>query len=75
MAEAPDRANLEKVGTIIESAPGRTVIEVSQANLREAMGHLLTIPNVHDLTVEDPPLEEVMRDLFTHNKDQAGHSA
>jgi len=69
--EAPDRTALEKVGRIIEFAPGRTVIEISQANLREAMGHLLTIPNVHDLTVEDPPLEEVMRDLFAHNKEQA----
>jgi ABC-2 type transport system ATP-binding protein len=74
-AENPDRELLEKIGSIIEFAPGRAVLGVSQANLREAMGHLLATPGVHDLTVEDPPLEEVMRDLFTHNKEQNGRSA
>lgn len=70
-AEAPDRAALEKIGTIVEFEPGRAVLTVSQANLREAMGYLLTNSGVHDLTVEDPPLEEVMRDLFAHNNKQA----
>lgn len=74
-AETPDRALLEKMGTIIEFAPGRVVLGLSQANLREAMGHLLATPGVHDLTVEDPPLEEVMRDLFMHNKEQNERSA
>lgn len=69
-AETPDRALLEKIGTIIEFAPGRVVLGISQPNVREAMGHLLATPGVHDLTVEDPPLEEVMRDLFNHNKEQ-----
>lgn len=67
--DAPDRDVLEKIGTMIEFVPGRAVLQVSQANLREAMGHLLTLTGIHDLTVEDPPLEEVMRDLFDHKKD------
>lgn len=70
-AEVPNREEIEKVGRIVEFAPGRTVLEVSQANLREAMSHLLMLPGIHDLTVEDPPLEEVMRDLFSHNKDRS----
>ncbi len=74
-AETPDRGLLEKIGTIIEFAPGRVVLGLSQANLREAMGHLLATPGVHDLTVEDPPLEEVMRDLFAHNKEHHERSA
>ncbi len=68
-AEAPDRSLLEKMGNLVEFAPGRAVLEVTQAHLREAMGHLLTTPGIHDLTVEDPPLEEVMRDLFAHDKE------
>lgn len=66
-SEAPDREALEKIGTIVEFAAARAVLAVSQANLREAMGHLLAVPGLHDLTVEDPPLEEVMRDLFAQN--------
>jgi len=68
--DSPDRALLEKMGTIIEFVPGRAVLQVTQTNLREAMGHLLAMTGIHDLTVEDPPLEEVMRDLFDHKKDQ-----
>ena len=35
-----------------------------QAELRAAMSYLLDALPVIDLTVEDPPLEEVMRELF-----------
>jgi ABC-2 type transport system ATP-binding protein len=69
-AETPDRALLEKIGTVIEFAPGRVVLGVSLANLREAIGQLLATSGVNDVTIEDPPLEEVMRDLFAHNKEK-----
>ena len=32
--------------------------------MRGAVGYLLDQASVADLTVEDPPLEEVMRELF-----------
>ncbi|HRI63574.1 MAG TPA: ATP-binding cassette domain-containing protein [Polyangium sp.] len=72
--ESPDRALLEKMGKVVEFAPGRAVLAISQGHVREAMGQLLATPGIHDLTVEDPPLEEVMRDLFAHDKEQ-GESA
>ncbi len=59
-----DRAALQRVGAVLELDPGRAVLQVSQAALREAVGHLLAFPDVTDVTVEDPPLEEVMRELF-----------
>ncbi|MCC6557139.1 MAG: ATP-binding cassette domain-containing protein [Polyangiaceae bacterium] len=59
-----DRAALQRVGAVLELDPGRAVLQVSQAALREAVGHLLALPDVTDVTVEDPPLEEVMRELF-----------
>lgn len=68
-SEALTRDALEQIGKIVEFAPGRAVLEVTQAHVREAMGHLLALPHVQDLTVEDPPLEEVMRDLFAHPKE------
>jgi ABC-2 type transport system ATP-binding protein len=59
------REELEKVGAVIELEPGRAVLSVKQATLRDAIAHLLAHAAVTDLTVEDPPLEEAMRALFT----------
>jgi ABC-2 type transport system ATP-binding protein len=39
--------------------------------VRAAVGHLLDQASVADLTVEDPPLEEVMRELFAKADAQA----
>ncbi|MBK9259150.1 MAG: ATP-binding cassette domain-containing protein [Polyangiaceae bacterium] len=69
--DPPDRETLEKIGTVIDFAPGRAVLGVPQTDLREAMSHLLALVGIHDLTVEDPPLEEVMRDLFAQNKERS----
>jgi ABC-2 type transport system ATP-binding protein len=68
--ESPDRELLEKMGKVVEFAPGRAVLAIAQGHVREAMGQLLATPGIHDLTVEDPPLEEVMRDLFAHDKER-----
>ncbi len=64
LTDAPDRAALERAGTIVELSAGRALLQVEQSHLREAVGFLLGLPSVSDLTVEDPPLEEVMRELF-----------
>jgi ABC-2 type transport system ATP-binding protein len=61
---APDREALARVGKVVEVGPTRAVLQVPHEELREAVGHVLKSASVNDLTVEDPPLEEVMRDLF-----------
>jgi ABC-2 type transport system ATP-binding protein len=58
------RALFERIGKLIELMPERAVIEVRKEELRNAMSALLENGSVTDLTVEDPPLEEVMRELF-----------
>jgi ABC-2 type transport system ATP-binding protein len=59
----PDEA-LQRLGTVISTSPTQAVLQVGQSELRAAIAHLLDQLPVTDLTVEDPPLEEVMRDLF-----------
>ncbi|MFO0762429.1 MAG: ATP-binding cassette domain-containing protein [Byssovorax sp.] len=59
-----DRALLDKAGHVVEIEPARAVLQVQKDSLRDAVSHLLGLPEVADLTIEDPPLEEVMRDLF-----------
>jgi ABC-2 type transport system ATP-binding protein len=61
-----DRAALERMGKVVELEAGRAVLQVKQAALREVVGQLLAEASVTDLTIEDPPLEEVMRELFAH---------
>ena len=62
------RGELEKVGQIVELDGRKGVLQVRQADLREAMSHLLASFPVGDLTVEDPPIEEVMRELFQRSE-------
>ncbi len=67
LSTPPDRAALERVGAVVEIDATRAVLTVDKGNLREAVAHLLSDPAVIDLTIEDPPLEEVMRELFARN--------
>jgi len=64
LAKAVDAKDLAALGQIIEHSGNSATIQVSQAELQSSVSRLLgTLPLV-DLSVEDPPLEEVMRDLF-----------
>jgi ABC-2 type transport system ATP-binding protein len=54
---------LAQLGELVKREAGRIVLQVADAKLRDAVSHLLTLP-VTDLSVEDPPLEDVMRAMF-----------
>ena len=54
----------ERVGTVVEYDATRAVVQVPDKALRDAVSELLAHDEIADLTVEDPPLEEVMRELF-----------
>jgi ABC-2 type transport system ATP-binding protein len=57
------RERLETAGRVVEHSDGKAVIQVKQTELRGAIERLLAMAVV-DLTIEDPPLEEVVRELF-----------
>jgi ABC-2 type transport system ATP-binding protein len=58
---------LRGLGTLVEATPSTAVYQVPQGALRDQVSRLLADLPVQDLTVEDPPLEEVMRDLFARS--------
>ena len=62
--EAGEAAAADRFGKITERSPERLVFQVPQGTLRDGVAHLLAELPVADLTIEDPPLEEVMRELF-----------
>jgi ABC-2 type transport system ATP-binding protein len=63
-ASTPDRAAIERIGTVMELEGAKAIVRVPRSQVRDAVAHLLLDPALHDLTIEDPPLEEVLRDLF-----------
>jgi ABC-2 type transport system ATP-binding protein len=71
------RQELAQVGEVVSCEGAQAVLQLPQARLRDGVAHLLGRLPIIDLTVEDPPLEEVMRDLFagTLSGAQAGAQA
>jgi ABC-2 type transport system ATP-binding protein len=55
---------LERLGRVVSSEGGRIVLAVADADLRDVVGHVLSVLRVADFGVEDPPLEDVLRTLF-----------
>ena len=67
-----NRADVEKFGAVTEHDPLRAALEVSPDELQRAVGGAMQALPVADLVVEDPPLEDVLRDLFERSRAERG---
>ena len=72
LARPVGEAELSRFGTVISAAGAQAVIQVAAAEVSSAVGRVLAALPVADLTVEDPPLEEVMSELFKTSRQAAG---
>jgi ABC-2 type transport system ATP-binding protein len=69
LSKPVDRKDLEALGgTLVDHRDAEAVVQVSQALLQAAVSRALASLPLRDLSVEDPPLEEVMRDLFAQGR-------
>ncbi len=59
-----DRADLADLGTVVRHGAGDTVLDVHKDAVNRVVTQALARLPVADLTVENPPLEEVMSELF-----------
>ena len=59
---------LAALGKVISNLPGEAVLQVPQEAVRDVVGRALATLPVKDLTVENPPLEEVMSELFSRTR-------
>jgi ABC-2 type transport system ATP-binding protein len=66
-----DRADAEALGEVVELDPGQVVLQVRPDRIQQAVGAAMAKLPVADLTVEDPPLEDVLRDLFNQARAKA----
>ena len=64
---AADR--LEQLGVVVEHEAHRVVLRVARTSVRDVVSHSLSVLPISDLSIEDPPLEDVMRQLFAKSGD------
>ncbi len=63
---------LSRFGTLVSATGAQAVMQVPAAEVSACVGRILAALPVTDLTVEDPPLEEVMSELFRNSRQAAG---
>jgi ABC-2 type transport system ATP-binding protein len=68
LSKPVERRDLEALGTVIDHRDAEAIIQVSQEHLQASVSRALSTMPLRDLTVEDPPLEDVMRDLFAQGR-------
>jgi ABC-2 type transport system ATP-binding protein len=59
---------LALLGRVVSSGPGEAVFQLPQESVKDVVGKVLATLPVADLTVENPPLEEVMSELFSRSR-------
>jgi ABC-2 type transport system ATP-binding protein len=64
LSRTVERADLEKLGTVVSADAARAVLSVPQPRLQTVVRDALAALPIVDLTIEEAPLEEVMRELF-----------
>ncbi len=69
------RARLEEYGTVAHFAPPRATLEVPREAATAASTRLLTDLAVADLSIQDPPIEEVIRIAFGETEQQPSGDA
>jgi ABC-2 type transport system ATP-binding protein len=59
-----ERADLDRLATVVTQDAAHAVLSVPAAKVSGVVRDALAALPVVDLTIEEPPLEEVMRELF-----------
>ncbi|QDU55631.1 ABC transporter ATP-binding protein [Aeoliella mucimassa] len=63
--------DLDRFGDVIEMVPPKVKLRVERSNISRVLSSVLADYSLEDVSVEDPPLEEVIADLFTQSSQRA----
>jgi len=66
-----DGADLSSLGEVESNEGLKVTLRVPRANTKEAAARALAQLPVADLTVEEPPVEEIIREVFSRGSDHA----
>lgn len=63
---APDLPyDVDSFGTVLERTPDKLTLEVQRARVAEVTSKLLSMSAVSDLSIDDPPIDDVIDRVFT----------
>ncbi len=68
LGQAVPEAELARFGELVSHAEAQAVLRVRGDEVAAVVGRLLSSLPVTDLTVEEPPLEDVMKELFAGSR-------
>ncbi|HET8733050.1 MAG TPA: ATP-binding cassette domain-containing protein [Anaeromyxobacteraceae bacterium] len=71
LGQPVQEAELARFGDVVSSLDGQAVLRVPGDEVAGVVGRLLASLPVVDLTVEEPPLEDVMKELFAAGRRSA----
>ncbi|PIY68664.1 ABC transporter [Candidatus Roizmanbacteria bacterium CG_4_10_14_0_8_um_filter_39_9] len=64
----PPIHELSMMGTVLSHDENQIKLEVARGKSNEVASHILKQYTVADLNIEEPPIEEIIRSLFSRNK-------
>lgn len=64
-------SNLGQYGELLETVPPKVKLRVDRSNISRVLSTVLADYSLEDVSVEDPPLEEVIAELFTQSSNAA----
>jgi ABC-2 type transport system ATP-binding protein len=68
LAQPVPSAEVARLGNVVSHGETQVVLQAGAAEVAGLVGRVLSALPVADLTVEDPPLEEVMQELFASSR-------
>jgi ABC-2 type transport system ATP-binding protein len=68
LADGDARTGFERYGEVISIEPPKVKLRVSRAAVPDVLSDILASHSIVDVGVEDPPLEEVIAEVFTSQK-------
>ncbi len=75
LAEGQEFGQLERFGSVLEIEPPKARLRVERRQVPAVMAAILSAYAVEDVAVEDPPLEEVIAEVFSQVDDAAAEQA
>jgi ABC-2 type transport system ATP-binding protein len=62
-------ADVSSLGTVLERTPDKLVLEVERTRVAEVTGRLLSVSTVSDLSIDDPPIDDVIERVFRSERE------
>ncbi|MCA9241139.1 MAG: ABC transporter, partial [Planctomycetales bacterium] len=63
-AADPLPANLDRFGEVLDASPPKARLKVQRDGIARVLAQVLAEHSIEDVSVEDPPLEEIISQVF-----------